>query len=196
MEKIRWIKICNKACIVLHYMYAKILLDGGPRTRRYVPGHYEHGVIERYLFTVQFISFDPRVHGIVKSVSAFSHCQCGEDRRDDAVFRRRRRHNATTTMRRSETATKTRAQHDCSIIYYYDIGEVMDVSRGKKKKRTKKPSATDAGNVKNGLTMCRPPHLHILMRQRYIIYIYIMIGSIDLCKYIIHRYSLLYLIIY
>lgn len=99
----------------VRYIYVKILLDGGRRTRRHVPGHYEHGVIERYLFTVHFTSFLP-VHGIVKSVSAFSRRQCGNDRRDGEVFRRRGRHGTATTTRRSETATKTRPQHNCMLL--------------------------------------------------------------------------------
>jgi len=100
----------------VRYNYVKILLDGGRRTRRYVPGHYEHGVIERYLFTVHFTSSLP-VHGIVKSVSAFSRRrQCFNNRRDGEVFRRRRRHGTATTTRRSETATKTRPQHNRMLL--------------------------------------------------------------------------------
>jgi len=122
-------KILNEACYI---NYVKILLGDGRPAQRYVPGHYEHGVIERYLFTVQFISFVP-VNGIVKCVSAFSRRHGGKDRRGDAFFRRRRHRKATTTTTRgSETATETRPKHNCILLRY--IGKVMDVSRNKKEK--------------------------------------------------------------
>lgn len=59
------------------------------------------------------------------------------------------------------------------------------------KKKNEKPSTTVAGNVKNGLPMYRPPHLQICTNHAAKVYYndrkY---RYINICKYIIHSYSL------